>query len=149
MTRQIRRYSELILLPTFEERFKYLSVGGRIGIETFGGDRLFNQAFYTSKEWRDFRNYIITRDLGCDLAHPDHQVPPGMALTVHHLVPLTMDDLEDHSQYLLNPEYAVTTTDATHKAIHYGDDSYLSRFNFVIRKPNDQAPWKRGGENAV
>lgn len=149
MIRQIRRYSELIELPTFEERFKYLSIGGTIGVETFGGDRLFNQAFYTSKEWKDFRNYIIVRDMGCDLAHPDHQVPPGIRLTVHHLVPLKIEDLKDHSEYLLNPEYAVTTIDATHKAIHYGDQNYLTRFTFAVRYPNDQAPWKRGDTHAV
>lgn len=149
MTRQIRRYSELITLPTFEERFRYLSVGGTIGVETFGGDRLFNQAFYTSTEWKNFRNYIITRDLGCDLAHPDHEVPAGIPLTVHHLVPLTMDDLKDHSQYLLNPEYCITTIDATHKALHYGDMNYLTRFTFAERSPNDQAPWKRGGTDVV
>lgn len=149
MIRQIRRYSELIQIPTFEERFKYLSVGGTVGVETFGGDRLFNQAFYTSQEWKNFRDYIITRDGGCDLAHPDHLVPPGIRLTVHHLVPLLMEDLKEHSGYLLNPEYAVTTIEATHKAIHYGDDSYLTRYTFAVRSPNDQAPWKKGASNAI
>lgn len=142
MIRQMRRYSELVLLPTFEERFKYLSVGGTIGVQTFGGDRIFNQQFYTSPEWRSFRNKIITRDLGCDLGCPDHEIPNGTLIVVHHLVPLTMDDLKDHTQYLLNPEYAITTTSETHKAIHYGDSTYLDRFKLVERAPNDTCPWK-------
>lgn len=143
MTRQMRRYSELIQLPTFEERFKYLSVGGTVGLATFGGDRVFNQMFYTSGEWLAFRNKIITRDLGCDLGCTDHEIPNGTTIVIHHLVPLTIDDIKQSSEFLLNPEYAITTTDATHKAIHYGNESYLDRFKIIERKPNDTCPWRK------
>lgn len=142
MTRKTRRYSELILLPTFDERFGYLSIGGKVGIETFGGDRVFNQMFYTSSEWLAFRDKIITRDMGCDLGCLDHEIPNGVPITIHHLVPLVMDDIKYASEYLLNPEYAITTTHQTHMAIHYGNKDYLERFTVVERKPNDTCPWR-------
>ena len=143
MERQLKKYSDILLLPTFDERFKYLALHGHIGIATFGGDRIFNQMFYTSSEWKRFRNDIILRDNGCDLGCIDHPIPDGQSIVIHHLVPLTIEDLDNATEYLLNPEYVITTTHSTHMAIHYGDDSYLDSFKVVERTPNDTCPWRR------
>lgn len=136
----IRTYSELIALPTFEERYEYVRLGGRIGDETFGSDRYINQTFYTSYEWRRFRRDIIVRDMGCDLAMEDREI--GGLIVIHHLNPITVDDIWRRSEFLMNPEYVVCVSDNTHKAIHYGDESLLITAP-VERYKNDTCPWRR------
>lgn len=136
----IRTYSELITLPTFEERFRYLKLDGKVGKETFGSDRYFNQAFYTSKKWRDVRNRIIVRDNGCDLGMSDREIANN--ILIHHMNPIVLDDIVNQSDYLLNPEYLICTMKTTHNAIHYGDESLLFTVP-VERKPNDTCPWRQ------
>lgn len=137
----IRTYSELITIPTFEERFRYLKLGGRVGEETFGFDRYLNQIFYTSNEWRDIRNHVIVRDYGCDLAMLDREIPQGVKILVHHMNPITVDDILKRSEYLLDPEFLISTIKNTHDAIHYGDESLLLLAP-VERRPNDTCPWR-------
>lgn len=135
----IRTYSELITIPTFKERFKYLSLEGKVGEETFGFDRYLNQVFYKSPEWRAVRDAVIIRDCGCDLAMPGHEIY-GKIL-VHHMNPISMEDIVHRSQYLLDPEYLICTIKNTHDAIHYGDGSLLIT-EPIERKPNDTCPWR-------
>lgn len=135
----IRTYSELIKLQTFEERFRYLKLGGRVGEDTFGHDRYLNQLFYTSDEWRRIRREVIVRDNGCDLGMWDREIH-GL-IVIHHMNPITAEDIVNRSEYLLNPEYLISTIDITHKAIHYGDENLL--FTAPIeRRPNDTCPWR-------
>lgn len=136
----IRTYSELCRLRTFEERYEYLRLRGDVGKETFGYDRIFNQRFYTSKEWERVRNFVITRDLGCDLGIPGYEIK-GMSIYIHHMNPITLEDIECRTEILLDPEYLITTCHSTHNAIHYGRDAIFSR-GPVERKPNDTCPWK-------
>lgn len=138
----IRTYTELIKLPTFEERYEYLRLRGKIGEDTFGFDRWINQDFYTSREWRKFRREIISRDLGCDLASKDRPFLQGEVIVIHHMNPIDKRDIVGHSDFLMNPEYVIATTDNTHKAIHYGDRSLLKQFEPVIRVVNDTCPWR-------
>lgn len=135
----IRTYSELITLPTFEERFRYLKLGGKVGSATFGHDRVFNQRFYTSVEWRRLRDEIIVRDLGSDLAIPECQIRGN--IFIHHMNPIELKDIQEASEYLLNPEYLICTSFSTHNAIHYGDESILTIP--VERTQYDTCPWKR------
>lgn len=135
----IRRYSELIRIPTFEERFEYLRLGGQVGADTFGSDRYLNQIFYKSPEWKKIRDEIIIRDQCCDLAMPGYDIH-GPVL-IHHLNPITKEDILSRTDLLLNPEYLVCTIQSTHNAIHYGDVNLLIT-NPVERKPNDTCPWK-------
>ena len=138
----IRTYSELITIPTFEDRFQYLKLGGRVGEETFGFDRYLNQIFYTSGEWRDVRNHVIVRDHGCDLAMLDREIPDGVKILVHHMNPITVDDILRRSEYLLDPEFLISTIKLTHDAIHYGDESLLMLSAPIERRPNDTCPWR-------
>lgn len=138
----IRTYSELIQIPTFIERYRYLKLGGKIGEETFGWERAFNQRFYNSNEWRRFRNQIITRDLGCDLADPDHPFAASEKIIIHHMNPITIKDLANHTEFLMDPEYVIATRHRTHNAIHFGDESLLTEFELIERRPNDTCPWK-------
>lgn len=142
LTMSIKTYSELITLPTFEERFEYLQLNGVVGRETFGYDRIFNQKFYTSKEWRNFRNYIIDRDNGCDLGIKDHEIADGVQIFIHHINPITLDDIENHTELLLDPFNAITTIHRTHLAIHYGDKELLID-KPITRTKFDTCPWKR------
>ena len=135
----IRTYSELIQIPTFEERYEYLRLGGKVGEDTFGFDRYLNQTFYKSKEWQAMRNYIITRDNGCDLAMSDREIE-GIII-VHHMNPIEIHDILDRSDYLLNPEYLICTLKNTHDAIHYGDSELLYK-DPIIRSKNDTCPWR-------
>ena len=135
----IRTYSELIILPTFEERFRYLQLGGKVGEDTFGSDRYLNQIFYTSPEWRRVRRDIIVRDNGCDLGIQDREIHE--LITIHHLNPISIDDILNRSEFLLNPDYLICTCDLTHKAIHYGDESLLITAP-IERRPNDTCPWR-------
>lgn len=139
-TRKITKtYSELIRLSTFEDRFRYLMIRGSVGKDTFGADRYFNQKFYKSGEWRRIRDQVITRDLGCDLGIKDREI--FGPIIVHHMNPFLMEDLTgDNAMDLLDPEYLICVSDSTHKAIHYGDESFLPEI-FVERRPNDTCPW--------
>lgn len=136
----IKTYSELITLPTFEERYRYLRLGGKVGEETFGFDRYLNQIFYNSKEWKSIRDHVIIRDNGCDLGLADREIY-GKIL-VHHMNPINVDDIINRSQYLLDPEYLISTVKNTHDAIHYGDESLLI-IAPTERRKNDTCPWKR------
>jgi hypothetical protein len=140
MRKIIRTYSELISLPTFEERYEYLRLDGSVGAETFGFDRYLYQEFLKSKEWRDLRDYVIIRDCGCDLAMSDREIY-GKIL-VHHMNPSTKDDVLKRSRYLLDPEYMVCTAKITHDAIHYGDNGLLIT-EPIVRSKNDTCPWRQ------
>lgn len=136
----IRTYSELSELSTFQERFRYLQLGGFVGEETFGFDRYINQKFYMSKEWKSIRDAIIVRDCGCDLGVEGYEIHGR--LYIHHMNPIAVNDIVDQTEFLLNPEYLICTSFNTHNAIHYGDESLLIT-EPVERKPNDTCPWKR------
>ena len=140
MSTGTRTYSELITLPTFEERYRYLKLGGRVGEDTFGFDRYLNQIFYTSNEWRDVRDFVIIRDGGCDLGIPDREIH-GRIL-VHHMNPIRQEDILRRSKFLLDPEYLICTIKNTHDAIHYGDESLLILAP-IERTKNDTCPWRR------
>lgn len=135
---KIRTYSELYLLRTFEERFEYLSLKGQVGEKTFGFDRWVNQSFYHSREWRRVRNYVIVRDQGCDLGIPGYEIESG--LIVHHMNPLSVFDIEEGDDALIEPLYLITTSLQTHNAIHYGDASLLPR-GPVVRQRGDTTLW--------
>ena len=135
----IRTYSELITFPTFEERYEYLRLKGRVGEETFGFDRYLNQVFYKSKEWRSIRDYVITRDNGCDLGMDGYEIY-GQIL-IHHMNPITKEDILQRRDVLLNPEYLITTVKNTHDAIHYGDVNLLVTAP-IERRKNDTCPWR-------
>ena len=136
----IRTYSELITLPTFEERYQYLRLNGIVGEETFGFDRWLNQKFYKDPEWLRIRDEVIIRDNGCDLAIPGREI--YSRILIHHMNPITKDDILQRSKYLLDPEYLICTIKNTHDAIHYGDENLLVK-GPVERKPNDTCPWRR------
>lgn len=136
----IKTYSELMQLPTFEERYRYLRLGGRVGEETFGFDRYINQLFYKSDLWLALRDEIIIRDNGCDLGVEGHDI--YSRIIIHHMNPITKEDILEQSEFLLNPEYLICTRKSTHDAIHYGDESLLLTAP-VERRPNDTCPWKR------
>lgn len=136
----IKTYSELITLPTFEERFEYLKIGGKVGVDTFGFDRYLNQIFYRSDEWKSIRDEVIIRDNGCDLGIEGREI--HSRIIVHHMNPITKDDILNRSDFLLNPEFLICTIKLTHDAIHYGDSSILFT-EPVIRTKNDTCPWKR------
>lgn len=132
-----RTYSELIRIPTFEERFDYLAIGGRVGLETFGFNRWLNQQLYTSRDWREFRNKIIIRDAGRDLGVPGFEI--FGPITIHHLNPITKDDIINRSPLVLDPENAICVSPNTHRAIHFSDKSLL--VSVAERKPNDTRLW--------
>lgn len=136
----IRTYSELITLPTFEERFRYLQLNGVVGETTFGFDRYLNQYLYQrSKRWKDVRDYVIIRDNGCDLACEDRMLYSH--IFVHHMNPLTLQDLENESAFVWDPEYLISTSQRTHNAIHYGDENLLIKAP-IERSKNDTCPWR-------
>lgn len=137
MTR-VRTYSELRRFDTFEERYEYLRLGGGVGESTFGFDRYINQQFYRSTLWKQVRNQVIVRDNGCDLGILDY--PINGSLLVHHINPMSVDDLIHHEEWVLNPEYLITTTHDTHNAIHYGDQSLLKK-PFTPRQMGDTKLW--------
>ena len=135
----MRCYSELIKLRTFEERFKYLKLNGHVAVETFGYDRYMNQAFYHSDEWHSIRDKVILRDEGCDLAMQGHEIYDK--IYIHHMNPITQEDIIHVSDFLIDPEYLICCRHSTHNAIHYGDESLLISMP-VTRFPNDMCPWK-------
>ena len=136
----IKCYSELMLLPTFQARYQYLRLNGEVGKETFGFDRYMNQFFYRSPEWRRVRDFVITRDDGCDLGIPGREI--FGRIVIHHMNPIRPEDIRNRSDLLLDPEYLITTIHGTHLAIHYGDEHLLFQ-EPVERRPNDTCPWKR------
>lgn len=136
---RIRTYSELSRIKTFEERFEYLKLNGAVGKSTFGFERYLNQAFYTSKEWRRFRNDIIVRDNGLDLGVEDHEIFDF--ITIHHIVPITIADIENGSPSIFDPGNVICTSKNTHRAIHYGDASLLVLLN-PERKKGDTDLWR-------
>ena len=139
-TMTIRTYSELILLPTFEERFEYLQLDGKVGEDTFGFDRYLNQLFYRSQEWKKIRDYVIIRDNACDLGVEGHDI--YSKVLIHHMNPITARDIEKRTDLLLDPEYLICTTHNTHNAIHYGDENLIIKVP-IVRTKNDTCPWKR------
>lgn len=136
----IKTYSELSQLPTFEERFQYLKLTGFVGKETFGYDRYLNQLFYSSKKWKAIRDHVIVRDNGCDLGVEGYEIHGR--IIIHHMNIITREDIERESEYLLDPEFLITTTHNTHNAIHYSDESLLMS-KPIERTKNDTCPWKR------
>ena len=136
----IKTYSELIHLPTFEERFQYLKLSGAVGKETFGFDRYLNQNFYRSAAWKRVRDQVIVRDNGCDLGIGD-RIIYGKIL-IHHMNPINNRDILDLTDILLNPEYLICVSHITHNAIHYSDESLLPS-EPIVRFKNDTCPWKR------
>lgn len=138
-TKTIKTYSELIRLSTFEDRFRYLALRGKVGMDTFGFDRYFNQKFYKSSEWKRVRDKVIVRDNACDLGINGRDI--SGRVIIHHMNPFNIDDLTgERASELLNPEYLICVSHDTHNAIHYGDESLLPEI-FVERRPNDTCPW--------
>lgn len=136
----IRTYTELMKLQTFEERFRYLKLNGKVAEKTFGFDRYLNQQFYKSEEWLKVRDYIIIRDNACDLAIEDRDI--ASRIMIHHMNPIRKQDILNRTDILLNPEYLICTCKRTHDAIHYGDESILFD-GFIERTKFDTCPWRR------
>ena len=134
----IRTYSELRRFATIEERFRYLSLRGSVGEETFGFERWMNQAFYRSTEWRQIRNHVIVRDNGCDLGVEEFVIHDR--IIIHHMNPMTVDDIREGNADILNPEFLISTSHRSHNAIHYGDEGLLPQ-PFVERRPGDTKLW--------
>lgn len=133
-----RSYSELRRLETFEERYRYLQLRGQVGNATFGFDRYLNQRFYTSTQWKQVRNHVIARDYGLDLGVPGYEIYDR--IIIHHMNPMTAEDIEHGDEDILDPEFLITTTHKTHNAIHYGDERLLAR-PLVERRPGDTRLW--------
>jgi hypothetical protein len=136
---KIRTYSELRRFRTFEDRYEYLRLQGKVGESTFGFDRIFNQMFYKSGEWLALRDDVIIRDNGCDLGIKGREIQKG--LFIHHMNPISIEDIKSHSDWLLNPDFLITTILSTHNAIHYGNKDLLV-LDPIVRTRNDTCPWK-------
>ena len=135
----VRLYSQIKKLKTFDERFEYLKLDGVVADATFGFDRYLNQKFYKSTEWKDLRNYVISRDLGCDLGIDGYYLDKR-DIVIHHMNPVCPDDFYEKTKFLMDPEYLICCSHNTHNAIHYG--TQLNKREFTERAPNDQCPWK-------
>ena len=135
----IKTYSELITIPTFEERFEYLQLKGSVGKDTFGYDRHLNQVLYRSPEWKRLRNQIIIRDCGCDLACEGYDI--HSKVLIHHLNPITVEDVLVRSRRVFDPDNLVCVSHNTHNAIHYGGVDLLVT-GPIIRTKNDTCPWR-------
>jgi hypothetical protein len=134
----IRSYTELQRRDEFEDRYRYLALHGDVGGATFGYDRYINQKFYSSREWRHVRNFVITRDLGCDLGVDGYEIHSG--ILIHHMNPMDADDIKHGETSILEPEFLITTTHRTHNAIHYGNEKLLPKVH-VPRSRNDTKLW--------
>lgn len=134
----IKTYSELSKLQTFDDRFDYLRLGGSVGQATFGFDRYINQQFYTSRQWKDVRNHVIVRDNGCDLGVIGYEIHVG--ILIHHINPMVPDDIIHAEEWILDPDFLITTTHNTHNAIHYGDKSLIPKV-VTERTPGDTKLW--------
>lgn len=142
MRQQRKTYTELSQLSTLEDRFNYLNLHGTVGMDTFGVDRYMNQKFYTSAEWKRVRNLVIARDNGCDLGLPGHEIQGE--IVVHHMVPIDPEAIQHSEDILLDPEYLITCSAGTHRAIHYGTMTECkAQYTMVDRSMNDMCPWKR------
>lgn len=137
---QIRRYSEVKKLKSFEERYEYLRLVGTVGASTFGFDRFLNQALYRSKEWKNARNIVIVRDNACDLGIIGREI--GYKIIIHHLNPISIEEIENGDENLFNPEFLICTSNDTHQAIHYGVSSLLLKLP-IKRYPGDTCPWRK------
>lgn len=135
----IRTYTELSKLQTFEERYRYLRLNGSVGKDTFGYDRYLNQMFYRSQQWKAIRDHVIVRDNGCDLGIEGREIYGK--IIIHHMNPITIKDIETESEFLLEPEFLISTIHNTHNAIHYGDESLLVK-GPIVRSKNDMCPWR-------
>lgn len=133
-----KSYTELRRLYSFEDRFDYLKLGGSVGSSTFGFERYLNQNFYRSREWKYVRNHVISRDLGCDLGISGFDIHDRVI--IHHMNPITVEDIENGNPDILDPEFLITTTHRTHNAIHYGDESLLLLLP-KERRPGDTKLW--------
>lgn len=140
MTMTIRTYTELTEIESFADRYRYLKLDGLVGKDTFGFDRYVNQKFYRSKEWKDIRDHVIVRDNGCDLSVEGYEIRGR--IYIHHMNPIMLQDIKYATDYLLNPEYLITTTHRTHNAIHYGDEDLLI-LPLIERSKNDTCPWRK------
>lgn len=138
----IRTYSELIIRNSFVDRYNYLKLVGQVGVETFGFDRYINQMLYKSQKWLEARRKVIIRDKGCDLGVDGYEI--GDRIIVHHMNPITLEDIEEEKPEIFNPEFLISCSFITHNAIHYGDESLLPKLP-VERSANDTCPWKNGG----
>ena len=138
MMQKKRHYHGLSRLQTFEERYKYLRLNGVVGRSTYGFDRYLNQKFYTSTEWRRVRNFVILRDGGCDLGIDGREIRDK--IIIHHMNPISVEEIEHCDEDILNPDYLIATTLNTHNAIHYGDESLLPK-KFTERRPGDTKLW--------
>ena len=136
----LKTYTDLIRLPTFEERFRYLELGGAVGADTFGFDRYLNQRFYTSQIWQRVKREVIIRDNGCDLGMEGYTI--FGRVIVHHMNPITVEDVVKQTDALLNPEFLICVSHITHNAIHYGSEELLPK-GPADRKPNDTCPWRK------
>lgn len=141
MPKILRTYSKLIELPTFEERFNYLKLDGRVGEETFGVDRYLNQLFYRGGPWKEVRNEIVVRDCGHDLAMPDDRFEIADTIFIHHMNPVSLEEILDMADVLLIPEFLVCTSLKTHNAIHYQREAPIPMI-FESRRPGDTCPWR-------
>ena len=137
----IKTYSELTKLTSFEERLNYLRLYGNIGYETFGHDRYINQMFYKSREWEHIRHEVIVRDSCCDMALPGFEIYGKVF--IHHMNPLVINDIISSTENLLNPEYLITVSHSTHNLIHYGNDGSIKSSVIAERKPFDTCPWRK------
>lgn len=134
----IRTYRELSRIETFKERFEYLVLGGEVGRDTFGFERYLNQNFYRSRQWKLARDHVIARDLGRDLGIEGHEIHDR--IVVHHMNPITPEDIVHGDVDILDPEFLITTTHDTHNAIHYGFEP-PSKYVLVERTPGDTKLW--------
>ena len=137
----IKRYSELIRYDTFIDRYHYLNLVGQVGIETFGLDRYLNQTLYRSSRWRRTRNQVILRDNGCDLGMEGFDIVDR--IIVHHINPLTVQDIEEDVDEIYDPEFLICCSFDTHNAIHYGDEELLLIDEIIERRPNDTILWRK------
>ena len=136
----MKTYTNLIQLPTFKERFDYLQLKGKVGEDTFGFDRYLNQKFYRSKEWKRIRDQVIIRDNGCDLGVDGMDIYGR--IIIHHMNPITIDDINNMTPNLIDPEFLICVSQNTHQALHYGDEKILPK-GPIERSPNDTSPWRK------
>ena len=135
---RVRSYRELRRLDGMLSRFSYLKLNGYVGDKTFGFDRWINQQFYRSSQWRHIRQHVIARDLGCDLGVEGYEIHSG--LYIHHMNPMTVDQIRDDDESILDPEFLITVSQSTHNAIHYGDERQLPQL-VIQRRPGDTRLW--------
>lgn len=140
LTMKIRCYKELSRLKTFKERYEYLKLSGRVGESTFGYDRYLNQILYNSPRWKKVRDIVIIRDNGCDLGVEGYEI--NDKIIIHHMNPITVEDIEEENDDIFNPEFLISSSDRTHKAIHYSDESLLPQLP-IERTPGDTCPWRK------